>query len=69
MPRATLNAEQLAKKRGVRGVALRNFLRAHPELAPRPKGHRHYRIDAKTEARIVAHPGFADLPRRADTGR
>jgi len=61
----TLNAEQLAKKHGVRGVALRNFLLAHPELAPRPKGHLHYRIDGEAEARIVAHPDFAKLPKRA----
>jgi len=62
-----LNAEQLAKKHGVRGVAVRDFLRAHPELAPRRKGHRHYRINAEAEARIVAHPDFAKLPRRANT--
>jgi hypothetical protein len=54
----------MAKKYGVRGVALRNLLRAHPELTPEHKWHQHYRIDAETEARIVEHPEFRDLPRR-----
>ena len=45
-------------------LALRNMLRAHPELTP---GHEHgddYRIDSDAEARIVSHPEFQGLTRR-----
>jgi hypothetical protein len=59
-----INAEELAEKRGVQGLALRNMLRAHPELVPDHQWHEHYRIDAKTEARIVTHPKFQGLPKR-----
>lgn len=59
-----INAEQLAEKRGVQGLALRNLLRAHPELTPGHEWHRHYRIDAETEARIVSHPEFQGLLKR-----
>jgi hypothetical protein len=59
-----INAEELAEKHGVQGLALRNMLRAHPELTP---GHEHgddYRIDSDAEARIVSHPEFQGLTRR-----
>jgi hypothetical protein len=59
-----MNAEQMAKKYSVRGVALRNLLRARPELTPKHKWHHHYRIDPEVEERIVRHPDFARLPRR-----
>lgn len=59
-----INAEQLADKHGVQGLALRNMLRAHPELTPGHEWHEHYRIDAEIEARIVAHPEFQGLPKR-----
>lgn len=62
--RPDLNAEQLAEKHGVDGLALRNMLRAHPELTPGHERHEHYRIDAEVEARIVAHPEFQGLPKR-----
>jgi hypothetical protein len=61
---AEVNAEQLAEKHGVQGLALRNLLRAHPELTPGHEWHEHYRIDAATEDRIVSHPEFQGLPRR-----
>jgi hypothetical protein len=59
-----INAEQLAEKHGVQGLALRNLLRAHPELTPGHEWHEHYRIDAETEALIVGHPEFQGLPKR-----
>jgi hypothetical protein len=59
-----INAEELAEKHGVQGLALRNLLRAHPELTPGHEWHEHYRIDAETEARIVAHREFQGLPKR-----
>jgi hypothetical protein len=58
------NAEQLAERHGVQGLALRNLLRVHPELTPGHEWHEHYRIDAETEARIVSHPEFQGLPKR-----
>lgn len=59
-----INAEELAEKHGVQGLALRNMLRAHPDLTPGHHWHEHYRIDAEAEARIVAHPEFQGLPKR-----
>jgi hypothetical protein len=59
-----INAEELAEKHGVQGLALRNMLRAHPDLTPGHHWHEHYRIDAEVEARIVAHPEFQGLPKR-----
>jgi hypothetical protein len=59
-----INAEQMSEKYCVDGLALRNLLRAHPELVPDHQWHEHYRIDAETEARIVAHPEFQGLPKR-----
>jgi hypothetical protein len=60
----SINAEELAEKHGVQGLALRNMLRAHPDLTPGHQWHEHYRIDAEVEARIVAHPEFRGLPKR-----
>lgn len=59
-----INAEELAEKHGVQGLALRNMLRAYPDLTPGHHWHEHYRIDAEVEARIVAHPEFQGLPKR-----
>ena len=59
-----INAEELAEKHGVQGLALRNMLRSHPDLTPGHEWHEHYRIDAETEARIVNHPDFQGLPKR-----
>ena len=59
-----INAEALAEKFGIKGLALRNMLRAHPELVPGHVWHEQYRIDAETEARIVSHPEFQTLRRR-----
>jgi hypothetical protein len=59
-----INAEELTEKHGVQGLALRNLLRARPELTPGHEWHEHYRIDAEVEARIVAHPEFQGLPKR-----
>ena len=59
-----INAEQLAENHGVQGLALRNLLRAHPEMTPGHDWHEHYRIDAETEAGIVSHPAFQRLPKR-----
>jgi hypothetical protein len=60
----SINAEELAEKHGVQGLALRNMLRTHPDLTPGHQWHEHYRIDAEVEARIVAHPEFQGLPKR-----
>jgi hypothetical protein len=59
-----INAEALAEKYGIQGLALRNMLRANPELVPGHVWHEQYRIDAVTEARIVSHPEFQTLRRR-----
>jgi len=59
-----INAEALAEKFGIQGLALRNMLRAHPELVPGHVWHEQYRIDAETEAGIVSHPEFQALRRR-----
>jgi hypothetical protein len=59
-----MNAEELAEKHGVQGLALRNMLRAHPDLTPGHHWHEHYRIDVEVETRIVAHPEFQTLPKR-----
>jgi hypothetical protein len=59
-----MTGEDMARKYVVQGLALREMLRAHPELTPGHEWHERYRIDAETEARIVAHPDFQGLPRR-----
>jgi hypothetical protein len=58
-----INAEELAEKHGVQGLALRNMIRAFA-LVPGHGWHDPYRIDAAAEARIVSHPAFRALPRR-----
>ena len=59
-----ISAEELAEKHGVQGLALRNMLRAHPELTPGHEWHERYRIDADTGTRIVTPPEFQGLPKR-----
>jgi hypothetical protein len=59
-----INAEELAEKHGVRGLALRNVLRAHPNLTPDDKHREQYRIGPATEARIIAPSEFRGLSKR-----
>lgn len=60
----TLRAVELAEKHGVDVVALREMLRAHPDLRSGDDFRTHKLIDADVEARIVSHPDFSRLPRR-----
>jgi hypothetical protein len=59
-----IDAEELAERHGVQGLALRNMLRAHPDLVPGHQWHESYRIDPETAALIVNHPEFQRLPKR-----
>jgi hypothetical protein len=59
-----MNAEEMARKNGKDGLALRNLLRANPNLTPGHIYRTRYEIDENDEKRIVSHPGFAGLDRR-----
>ncbi len=49
-----INAEELAEKHGVQGLALRNMLRAHPDLTPGHK-YRHTWLLAQARAGRIPH--------------
>jgi hypothetical protein len=61
---AIMNAEQMAEKHDLDGLALRNMLRDDPDLTPGHRFRGHYRIDAETEARIMRQPKFQGLRKR-----
>ncbi|MBA3809802.1 MAG: hypothetical protein H0X28_15625 [Solirubrobacterales bacterium] len=54
----------MAEVHGVDGLALRNLLRAKPELCPDHAWHEPYRITPEIEAKIIALPAFQALPKR-----
>jgi hypothetical protein len=49
----------MARKHGRQGLPLRDLLRANLDLVPGHAPNERYVIDRETEARILAHPGFA----------
>lgn len=61
-----MNAEEMARKHGRDGLALRNLLRANPELTPTHVHRTPYEITAADEQRILAHPDYADVANRND---
>jgi hypothetical protein len=58
-----LRAAELSEKHGVDAGALLEMVRAHPELRADDDPREHKLVGAETEARIVAHPEFSQLPR------
>ena len=54
----------MAEVHGVDGLALRNLLRAHPELTSDHEWHEPYEITPEIEAKILALPDFQGLRRR-----
>ena len=64
-----LNGEEFAAKHGVEGVALRNMLRSHRDLAGDHEKWEYYRIDRDTEVRILACVEFQALPRTHRVGQ
>ena len=58
-----LRAAELSEKHGVDGLGLLEMLRAHPELRADDDPRKHKLVGAETEAQIVAHPEFKQLPR------
>lgn len=61
-----ITGEDMARKHGVDGLALRNLIRDHhDELTPGHEWRAPYEITAEIEARIIALPGFQALPRRS----
>jgi hypothetical protein len=59
-----MNAEEMARKHGKDGLALRNLLRANPNLTPGHIYRTRYEIYENDEKRIKSHPGFAGMDRR-----
>ena len=58
-------AEDVARKHGVDGLALRNLIRAnHDDLAPDHEWHHPYEITPEIEAKIIALPEFQALQQR-----
>jgi hypothetical protein len=57
-------AEDMARKHGVDGLALRNLIRAnHDDLAPTHGWHEPYEITPEVEAKIISLPEFHGLPK------
>lgn len=59
----------MARKHGRDGLSLRDLLRANLDLVPGHDPHERYVIDRETEARILAHPGFAFVRRAGPTNK
>lgn len=61
----TMTGEDMARKHGVDGLALRNLIRDnHDDIAPDHEWHDPYEITPEIEAKIIALPGFQALPPR-----